>query len=112
MFLLNDFRKKVDENVKGQKYVTAFKTALGKQIEDKKKQDAIRDQYEKAMVARFRPVEHTETGLTKNLLGLGKNDDGVEPPPMQGEIGYSRIDHIDPWENSAGGGRMSSSSFA
>jgi hypothetical protein len=23
---------------------------------------------------------------------------------MQGEIGYSRIDHIDPWENSAGGG--------
>jgi hypothetical protein len=32
VFLLNDFRKKVDQNVKGQKYVTAFKTALNNDI--------------------------------------------------------------------------------
>lgn len=104
VFLLNDFRKKVDQNVKGQRYVTAFKTALQKQIVDKKKQDQIRDQYEQTIVERFRPVEHTEAGLTKNLLGLGNRDDAPEAPPAQGQIGYSRIDQIDPWENSSGGG--------
>lgn len=104
VFLLNDFRKKVDQNVKGQKYVTAFKTALTKQIIDKKKQDQIRDQYGQTIVDRFRPVEHTEAGLTKNLLGLGKKDDASEDPPAQGQIGYSRIDQIDPWEDAAGGG--------
>ncbi len=104
VFLLNDFRKKVDSNVKNAKYVTAFKKALEQQVHDKKKQDAIRDQYEKGLVPRFRPVEHTDTGLTKNMLGLDSGPASDEQPPMQGEIGYSRIDHIDPWENSAGGG--------
>ena len=46
--------------LQGSRYVTAFKDALAKQTEDKKKQDAIRDQYEKVLVPRFKPVEHTE----------------------------------------------------
>lgn len=37
------------------------------------------------------------------MLGLNPID-GDEEPPGQGEIGYSRIDRIDPWEDSAGGG--------
>ena len=54
MFLLNDFRKKVDGNVKNAKYVTAFKKSLEQQVHDKKKQDAIRDQFDKGLVPRFR----------------------------------------------------------
>ena len=109
MFLLNDFRKKVNENLSKQKgkkplYVTAFKASLQQQVDDKKKQDAIRDQYEKAIVPRFAPVEHTEGGLTKNLLGQNAAAEVDEDPPAQGEIGFSRIDQIDPWEDSAGGG--------
>ena len=104
MFLLNDFRKKVDKNVKNAKYVSAFKKALEQQVHDKNKQDAIRDQYDKALVPRFRPVEHTDTGLTKNMLGLNTGAGDDETPPVQGEIGHSRIDKIDPWENSSGGG--------
>jgi hypothetical protein len=30
--------------------------------------------------------------------------ESVEDPPTQGEIGYSRIDQIDPWEDASGGG--------
>jgi len=110
VFLLNDFRKKVEANLKEQKgkknclYVTAFKQSLAQQTDDKKKQDAIRDQYDKALVPRFAPVEHTEGGLTKNMLGQGFQGDGIEDPPVQGEIGYSRIDQIDPWEDASGGG--------
>ena len=104
VFLLNDFRKKVDANVKNAKYVTAFKKSLEQQVHDKKKQDAIRDQYDKAIVPRFRAVEHTDTGLTKNMLGLDADAGIDEPPAAQGEVGYSRIDQIDPWENSSGGG--------
>jgi len=104
VFMLNDFRKKVEGNVKQSRYVSAFKAALQQQVQEKKKQDAIRDQYERTIVPRFRPVEHTETGLTKTMLGLGDQDSANEPFPVQGSIGYSRIDQIDPWENASQGG--------
>ena len=104
VFLLNDFRKKVDGSVKNAKYVTAFRNALEAQVHDKKKHDAIRDQYDKGIVPRFRPVEHTDTGLTKNMLGLDLGAGVDEEPPAQGAITYSRIDQIDPWENASGGG--------
>eukprot|EP00960_Hanusia_phi_P023353 689304-Hanusia_phi.AAC.4 len=76
----------------------------GETVQEKKKQDAIRDQYERTIVPRFHPVEHTETGLTKTMLGLGDQDSANEPFPVQGSIGFSRIDQIDPWENAAQGG--------
>ena len=60
MFLLGDFRKKVDKNVKGARYVSAFRKALEQQKTEKDKQDAIRDQYDKVIVDRFFPVEHTD----------------------------------------------------
>ena len=104
VFLLNDFRKKVDANVKGARYVTAFKSALTQQKTEKTKQDAIRDQYEKSLVPRFRPVEHTETGLTKIMLNQNTSLPSLPPLCVQGEIGYSRIDKIDPWESSSGVG--------
>jgi hypothetical protein len=67
VFMLNDFRKKVGEKVKGAKYVAVFKEALTVQRDEKKKQDAIRDQYDRVVVSRFKPVEHTENGLTKTI---------------------------------------------
>uniref|UniRef100_A0A6T7PC66 EML-like first beta-propeller domain-containing protein n=1 Tax=Hanusia phi TaxID=3032 RepID=A0A6T7PC66_9CRYP len=103
VFLLGDFRKKVDKNVKNSRFVSAFKESLQEQTADKKKQDMIRDQYEKRLVRRFQPVEHTETGLTKVMLGLDTGDD-KEAIPTQGEIGNSRIDEIESWENSQNGG--------
>lgn len=60
--MAGDFRKKVDKNVKGARFVTAFKQTLKEQTEEKKKQDMIRDQYPQSLVGRFRPVEHTEAG--------------------------------------------------
>ena len=102
MFLLGDFRKKVDKNVKGARYVSAFRKALEQQKTEKDKQDAIRDQYDKVIVDRFFPVEHTDTGLTKRMLGLNPaNPDEV--PPEQGQVGVSRIDRIDPMDNAASG---------
>ena len=103
VFLLNDFRKKVDENVKGSRYVSAFKQALAVQREEKKKQDAVRDQYDRPHISRFQPVEFTDTGLTKTMLGLGKAEQS-ERLCIQGAIGYSRIDKIDPWESPNSGG--------
>ena len=103
VFMLNDFRKKVDEKVKGTKYVSAFKEALTVQRDEKKKQDAIRDQYDRVLVSRFKPVAHTETGLTKTMLGLGKLEQS-ELLCIQGAIGYSRIDKIEPWESINTGG--------
>ena len=45
-----------------------------------------------------------QTGLTKTMLGLGDAEGPNQPPPKQGQIDYSRIDTIHPWENSASGG--------
>ena len=41
MFLLNDFRKKVDKNVKNAKYVSAFKKALEHPKQQRLIQNAI-----------------------------------------------------------------------
>jgi hypothetical protein len=84
-------------------------------------------QYEKVIVPRFKTIEHTEVhvfrgirdfgrqgydlnnmvcqaGLTKIMLGLGDTESPNQPPPVQGDIDYSRIDQIHPWEDSSGGG--------
>lgn len=41
-FLLNDFRKKVDKNVKNARYVTAFRQSLAQQKVEKQKQVRMR----------------------------------------------------------------------
>ena len=66
-------------------------------------QNAIRDQYDRTLVDRFEKVEHTDTGLTKRMLGLNPTDSN-EVPPVQGEIGYSRMDRIEAWEDASNGG--------
>ena len=38
------------------------------------------------------------------MLGLGEAESPYQPPPAQGQIDYSRIDTIQPWEDSSGGG--------
>ncbi len=43
-------------------------------------------------------------GLTKFLLGVSGFEESPDDPPMQGRIGYSRIDKIEAWEDARGGG--------